>query len=141
MTRRLLASGAMLGALFSLSAWCDTQAATCLRLDDPTVTLRGTVIVKTFFGPPNYGENPETDSRETQALLKLDQPACVAMGQDDGTVQQERQSLVTLVPGSKIKLSPYRGKQVTVRGSLFQAFTGHHHTDVLIDVKHIAGVK
>lgn len=131
MTGRLLLLGALLGAVPL------AQAAACLRLDDPTVTLRGTVIVKTFFGPPNYGENPDTDSRETQALLKLDQPACVAMSQDDGTSDRQQQSLVTLVRGDKISFQPYRGKKVTVQGNLFQAFTAHHHTDVLIEVKHI----
>ena len=30
------------------------------------------------------------------------------------------------------------GKTVIVNGTLFHAFTGHHHTEVLIDVKSIS---
>src|SRR5260370_19055860 len=36
------------------------------------VTLTGSVVYRTFYGPPNYGENPKTDSRETQDILLLD---------------------------------------------------------------------
>ena len=35
---------------------------------------------------------------------------------------------------------PYKkfiGKTVCVKGTLFHAFTGHHHTDVLMDVRSI----
>jgi hypothetical protein len=31
-------------------------------------------------------------------------------------------------------LVPFDGKPVTVRGELFHAITGHHHTDVLISI-------
>jgi hypothetical protein len=33
-----------------------------------------------------------------------------------------------------LELRAFVGKAVTVRGSLFHASTGHHHTDVLIAI-------
>ncbi|GAB2844447.1 hypothetical protein GCM10027277_10320 [Pseudoduganella ginsengisoli] len=113
------------------------QAAPCLRVDDHPVTLHGMVVIQTFYGPPGYGETPKTDRRETQGLLKLDAPVCIGVSDADGVVTETQQSMVTMVPPAKVSLKHYRGKKVTASGSLFQAVTGHHHTDVLIDVEHI----
>jgi hypothetical protein len=49
----------------------------CLHYGGDPVTLTGKVKVQTFYGPPNYGENPDTDSRETQLILVLAEPICV----------------------------------------------------------------
>ncbi|HYW69635.1 MAG TPA: hypothetical protein VE961_01295, partial [Pyrinomonadaceae bacterium] len=40
-------------------------------------TVTGRIVYRTFFGPPGYGENPKTDSRETQDILLLDSPVDV----------------------------------------------------------------
>ena len=40
----------------------------CLHYGGDPVTLNG---------PPDYGENPETGSRETQLILVLAEPICV----------------------------------------------------------------
>jgi hypothetical protein len=42
-----------------------------------TATLAGQMETKSFYGPPNYGENPATDSIETFRLIRLDKPALV----------------------------------------------------------------
>lgn len=54
-----------------------SAAMPCLHYSGDTVTLVGNVKLQTFYGPPNYGENPDTDSRETQAILLLAKPICV----------------------------------------------------------------
>src|SRR5687768_12992313 len=38
------------------------------------VELEGKLIIKTFFGPPNFGENPASDSKERSWILSLDKP-------------------------------------------------------------------
>jgi hypothetical protein len=108
------------------------HAETCQRYDVANTELTGRVHIQTFFGPPNYGESPETDSKERQAILHLNRPICTIA--TDDSPAEENQSDVTLVPMGNFSLVPFEGKPVTVRGELFHAITGHHHTDVLISI-------
>src|ERR1035437_7562640 len=41
---------------------------------DKVVTLTGVVHAEKYFGPPNYGENVETDQVETAYVLQLNKP-------------------------------------------------------------------
>src|SRR5258705_13599459 len=43
-----------------------------LRYELDKVTLVGTIVSRTFYGPPNYGEDPKIDSKERQYILLLD---------------------------------------------------------------------
>jgi len=106
----------------------------CLRYNQDGIILTGRMVLQTFFGPPNYGENPETDSKETQALLKLDKPICVSKDRKNYEEAESSQTEVTLVPIGKINFNQYAEKHIRVSGSLFHSFTGHHHTSVLISV-------
>src|SRR6266436_2921427 len=51
---------------------------------EDAANLSGTVYVETFFGPPNYGENPETDRIEQADILRLDRP--LKFCKSDGTL-------------------------------------------------------
>lgn len=108
--------------------WVDYEPA--------VVELKGRLIVRTYFGPPNFGENPRTDSKERTRILVLDRPINVRGRPDsdarinDTSVRNVRE--VQLVfpknAGSLI------GKRVVVTGTLFHWFTGHHHKEVLVQV-------
>lgn len=108
------------------------------------VTLTGRLVLRTFYGPPNYGENPKTDSRETQAILILDSAVNVTATGSDTTDETERNvKRITLVVHD-FKANPVRpllGRHVRVEGTLFHAITGHHHTKVLITVSSIRAAK
>ena len=111
----------------------------CLRYDDSTVTLSGTVFSRIYFGPPNYGEHPESDAREGAWLLLLDAPICVTGSSHpevDNNSPESNQILIHLaaVHVDLTSLQRAGGKRATVRGSLFHALTGHHRTPVLMDV-------
>ncbi|WP_440224218.1 DUF4431 domain-containing protein [Dokdonella sp. MW10] len=107
----------------------------CLAFDREGVVLTGLVYLKTFYGPPNYGESPDIDALETQALLALDAPLCVrASGEDSGS-DAVGVTEVTLVPLAGIGFTKYAGRRVSVTGSLFPPITGHHRTAVLIEVR------
>ncbi|MFZ2269487.1 MAG: DUF4431 domain-containing protein [Azonexus sp.] len=107
----------------------------CAPYDVEGITLSGKVVLRTFFGPPNYGENPETDARETQALLQLDQPLCTLASEERDEPAERNQRLVTLVPMGGLSLKQYAGKHVSVQGSLYHADNGHHRTPVLIAIR------
>ena len=85
-------------------------AASCLHYGGSLVTLSGKVQLQTFFGPPNYGENPATDSREIQAILLLEKPICVEANPKDYDEAEQNQGVVTLVPLGNENLKGYEGK-------------------------------
>ena len=128
MKLRLLIIVAMCSVTFHAIA-----AEPCLSYSTP-VTLSGKITKRTFYGPPNYGEDPATDSRETQVLLLLPKPICVDENKIEYYEAEKNQLELTLVPLGKVKFKNHIGKQVTVHGKLFHAHTGHHHTSVLVEV-------
>lgn len=110
----------------------------CLHYGGVPIALTGKVIRKTFYGPPNYGETPKTDLRETQAILVLPKPICIDAGSGINEEAEKVQRNVTLLPSAGFDPSRYLGKVVTVEGTLFHSHTGHHHTTVLMQT---SGVK
>lgn len=116
----------------SLVACMTSQVHACEKYDLPNVELTGTLRIETFYGPPNFGESPKTDAKERQAILHLAKPLCtIASNAADA---EQNQLTVTVAPMDKLSLSQFVGKTVKVRGSLFHADNGHHHTPVLIEV-------
>ena len=108
---------------------------------EPTVVeLEGTLTIKTFYGPPNYGENPKTDSKEKQWILKLKEPVDV-IGDKGPPNDLTFTSVYRVTQMELVLLGRHNnliGKQVLVKGTLFHAHTGHHHTDVLMEVQSIS---
>ena len=98
------------------------------------VTLSGRLVAKEFFGPPGYGEAPETDSREVARLLVIDEPLHVRADHesDINSLEQRNVREVQLVWSQKA--GPLLGRRVRVRGTLFAGHTGHHHVDLLVIV-------
>jgi hypothetical protein len=85
------------------------------------------------------GKTPETDSRDLIAVLRLDKPVSVAgdpksVSNTESFSDIERIQLVTL---RGTKFSPYEGKPVSIVGTLYAGFSGHHYTDVLVIVRRI----
>ena len=104
----------------------------------------GTLIFRTFYGPPNYGENPRTDSKETQSILLLDDAFDVIGDKQDPFNETERGvNRVTLVFSNPIPhpVRYYLKRRVTVEGTLFHGFNGHHRTKILITVSSINRVR
>jgi hypothetical protein len=103
------------------------------------VEFNGTLSVKTYYGPPNYGENPDTDAKEPLPILILSKPVNVR-GNPNPKAGFDRRSVEDLREIQLVLTMPHKdfiGKTVLVKGTLFHAFTAHHHTDVLMDVRSI----
>ena len=110
------------------------------------VALSGELIERTYWGPPYWGEHPDTDRLEDAWLLVLDSPICVeADASWVNNVSEHNIIVVQLVvldpgPGNKSLKSVARlvNRRVTVSGYLDHALTGHHRTSVLLVVASIA---
>lgn len=106
--------------------------------------LSGELIVRSFFGPPNYGEDPINDAREDAYILKLKYPINVISNktifeEGDSDITELNVNEVQLVPNKSLK--GYVNKIVKVKGVFFGANTGHHRTPVLLDLKEIEEFK
>jgi hypothetical protein len=108
---------------------------------DPSVSvITGTIITEMFYGPPGYGENPKTDKQEHPYLLKLETPVNVisASGktdEDEDNPTVNNISKIQLIWPDGIDMEKLINKPVRLTGTFFHAHTGHHHTDILMDVE------
>ena len=111
------------------------------------VTLTGELIERTYWGPPNWGEQPATDRLEEAWILVLDAPACVLADHANQTNDQAESNvivvqLVVTDPGPDKEylkqVEDLVGRRVTVGGALWHAVTGHNRTPVMLMVASIA---
>ncbi len=110
---------------------------------DPMVEqLNGTVAILIFPGKPNYTSIKNGDAIERCPYLLLDKPIDVTMKTKNTSKSQESYEpeknirLVQLVVTNHTDWKFMRnGNKITVYGTLFGAFTGHHHAKVLIEVQ------
>jgi hypothetical protein len=100
------------------------------------VQLSGSLVRRTFPGPPNYQSIAAGDLPEIYWLVRLDKPICVDPDADDPlNASAAGVTAVQLV----LTLEQYHvygdliGHHLSVEGQLFSAFTGHHHTPVLLE--------
>ncbi len=109
--------------------------ANCLEYGPAKVTLTGVISERTDFGPPNYGEDPKRDSKERHLYLKLDKVVCVsAQAGDNYNDAESGVTTMQMVYFTHLKFrKEWIGKHVSVTGTLFHGFSGHHWTAVLID--------
>lgn len=98
--------------------------------------MRGVVVEFTAYGPPNYGEDPETDAKVRGFVLVLDPPIASLHVPDDWRAPCVADIYgMHLLPGgvSVDTLRQLAGMRVTFSvAEYFQAITGHHRTRVLI---------
>jgi hypothetical protein len=57
--------------LILLLVFQPAYASDTFKFEPAVVTLTGKLVKKEFFGPPRYGENPKTDSKEQAAILSF----------------------------------------------------------------------
>jgi hypothetical protein len=129
-----------LGAAFLVSSV--VSARECLDYEPAMVTIQGNLSLKPAYGPPGFGEDPKHDAREDYLALTLDAPVCMKASPEPHTddVSETEIKAMQLVfrNGEAFKQTKQRiGKRISVTGSLFHGFTGHHHTTVLLKVKEI----
>lgn len=108
---------------------------------EPSVSeIQGKLTLNSFYGPPNYGETPDTDMLEKVWILNLD--TSINVHQEKSELEEgefnatqyniDRIQLVTIKNG--IDLTKFENKIIRIKGTFWEAHTGHHFTPVLMDV-------
>ncbi|HWF63942.1 MAG TPA: hypothetical protein VN685_04955 [Rhizomicrobium sp.] len=97
-------------------AACHRQATTANKKD---IRISGVLVRRAAFGPPNYGENPKTDSRLAYWVVELDVPIKVITGLDIDVPSQTitvHEMQILRGPGLREDVDSFRGMHVVVRG-------------------------
>jgi len=122
-----------------------SEPGACLRYGSDTVVLHGVIERATSPGQPNYESIAKGDAREAYWVLRVDPPFCVEQSFDlSGNVLEAAHSRVRRVQLVFSDGELYRtyhnllGHVVQATGELFGAHTGHHHTEVLLNVTVLA---
>lgn len=111
-----------------------------LSYEPETVELQGRLILQWKYGPPNYGEEPKTDSKGRVPILVLTDAINVRGNPQDAINSKSVQGIRRVQLAFSDTGTSYRhlvGKDVVVKGTLFHAHTGHHYTDVVLTVRSI----
>ena len=150
-SRRIVASVVMIGLLVGCRGIClgQQQATNPVReeprykCDTDGIRLQGTLIERTFYGPPGFGETPAQDAREKVFVLKLLYPITVEPTEE--AQAKDSTSLETFARVRKVQLFVARtktaearkmlGRTVTAIGVLREAVAPSEHVDVVMDVK------
>ena len=126
----------LLGALFcalqlSLAEEGTGKSAgqTVLRYEPAVVRLEGIVEVKSSFGPPNYDE---TSPVERWSYLRLKKTITVVGSKTDELNAETETSVTEVQLVLEHGAHSLVGKHVIMEGTLFHAYTGHHHAQVLL---------
>ncbi|KTC99375.1 DUF4431 domain-containing protein [Legionella erythra] len=133
----------LLLSLFSFSAFATSDP--CIVAGQET-QLSGTIHIETFAGLPDYESIQKGDTPETYWILITDKPYC-GQGEDFNNpgqmIMEKNQSRFQLVltPEQYQQWKGLLQNKLVVKGSMFMAHTGHHHTPLLIEVTNIMAVK
>lgn len=122
-------------SMLLLSVLPSAQAG-CLHYEPTKVLIRGKLVRQTHPGPPNFESIANGDKAETGYYLQPGKPLCTQARPDDEASDHRNQRLIQLVlnDAQYSQLQPLLGQTVRLRGTLFESFTGHHHTAVLMTV-------
>ncbi|MBI5492902.1 MAG: DUF4431 domain-containing protein [Deltaproteobacteria bacterium] len=144
MNKKIISCIVFLLILFIFVA-SDANSEECFSYEPTKVTLTGTIIVKTFPGPPEFESIEKGDRPETYWILKIKRPVCVnGDPKDEVNLETEKNvqdMQLVLSIGKYARYKHLVTKQVVVDGTLFHAITGHHHTKVLLEVTSIKPAK
>jgi hypothetical protein len=112
-----------------------------LSYEPAMVQLQGTLRLALKYGPPNFGENPETDEKVQVPILELTEPVNVRADPSSNLNHQSAHGvtkiqLVFSLEG-KPAYSDLVNQNVVLTGTLYHAHTANHYTPVLMRVETI----
>lgn len=101
------------------------------------VVLRGVLDTVHTFGPPNYGENPETDAKVIYFTVNLRKPISIRGNPNDefnrDTIRGISRIQIKLYESEK--LLEVLGKRIKVKGKLWRQSVGSDYTGAVIDIE------
>jgi hypothetical protein len=109
-------------------------AQSCINTYKDTVSLTGKLERRTYPGRPNYETVKAGDEPETHFYLVLAKPVCSVASEESDAQKDVKLIQLVLDSVGYASLRPRLGENVTLRGTVFGAHTGHHHAPLLLQV-------
>jgi len=110
-------------------------AEDALQYEPAIVSLTGELTAETRYGPPNYGENPETDRQFEVHFLVLSHPVSVCGSQDADPPTESFQGITKIqLDIMGVELGGHLPETITVTGVLRQGMTGGEFTEIVLAV-------
>ncbi len=94
-------------------------------------TLRGRLIRKLFYGPPNFGKDTLTDAKVYDVILQLFDPILFRDEYLQSAQWDTVRSVDVMDIHNQFKMSHFLNARVRVRCTLEATITGHYHTPAL----------
>jgi hypothetical protein len=120
-----------------LSLFWAGHAQACLKYEPASRTASGTILEQEAYGPPNFGEKPDSDDIEIYPLLVLDEAACVDAGGQRQPGMPRINAIQLWLIESQFQ-NNWIGKHVVVEGKLFQATSEGDRAAVVLQASQIA---
>jgi Domain of unknown function (DUF4431) len=130
-----------LSSYLILLSGCAIPEKTALNYEPVKVNLVGTFRLEGFPGRPNYESIEKGDEKETYWILQLDHPIDVVVTDRNDPLQLPAKNVrrVQLFLNQE-QYKQYRGflnEHICAGGVLFHGHTGHHHTEVLLNIQQL----
>lgn len=106
--------------------------AACMKEGDK-VTLTGVIKKELFYGPPNFGEDKQTDEKLLYWILYPDTPLTCVADVDDTADRWNKQIQLIISHDDYQTKKSLLNTRVSVTGEIMLAQTGYHVTPVLLD--------
>ncbi len=108
-------------------------------------SIVGTLKIESYYGPPGYGDAPETDEREDCYVLCLENSINLLINPDNSdtgvldvnSLNNYKIQLAAMDDESINRLHRYKYRKVRITGTFFGSYSPHHHTPVLMAVTHV----
>lgn len=115
-------------------ASCNTLYTGCTGTGQ-TVVLSGHVRQQEVFGPPNFGDTPELDSKRMISILLLDHPITICQGTQD---EIDTSPIASVTEVQLVNLEPsLEYQRVSLSGTLERRQNAYHYTPVFFVVSGI----
>ena len=106
-------------------------------VDSKECIFTGSLELHTYPGSPNYKDIKKGDEAETHLYLKLDQPISIHFKDWDKNQASVTEQISLFQIGGDFdehffKIAKKKN-HATIKGDIFESFSGHHHTHFLID--------
>jgi hypothetical protein len=114
-----------------------SHGAGCV-VEDDEIEVVGALSRETFAGPPNYESVDKGDKAETYWIVTVREPiALCPLASEEGkpsTIGSVNRFQLVINEEQRGIMLALMARHAWVRGKIFVAHTGHHHTAALIQV-------
>ncbi len=115
--------------------WLQTHHTKTVFYEPHTTELAGTIVQKTYPGPPNYSDIANGDMPESPLFLTITEPVNVALPESEEDLFNQPEHGVREIQIVFLEQDPPQelwSQGIRVIGKLFSAHTAHHRRRVLM---------